>query len=61
MLEFLGDVYLSQTLNHIEECWVGAGGVSVYISLSFHFMPSLFLDGYLFSSSCPTTSPSFLL
>ena len=33
---FLSDVYLGLTLERLEECWVGAGAVSVYVSLRFH-------------------------
>jgi hypothetical protein len=32
-LGFIGDVYLEQTLEHLENCWVGAGGVCIHFFL----------------------------
>jgi len=31
---FLSDAYLEETLEHLENCWVGAGGVRIWSSLS---------------------------
>ena len=28
---FISDVYLTETLNSLEKCWVGAGGVRIHI------------------------------
>ena len=35
---FLSDVYLGKTLEHLEECWVGAGGVRAYTSPKFSYI-----------------------
>ena len=29
---FISDVYLTETLNSLKKCWVGAGGVHIYIT-----------------------------
>jgi hypothetical protein len=33
MLGFISDVYLEQTLEHLENCWVSAGGVCIHFFL----------------------------
>jgi hypothetical protein len=52
---FISDIYLEQTLERLEECWVGAGGVRV------HFL-SVY-NSLIFSRPFPLTlmSKSFLL
>lgn len=55
---FISDIYLDKTLDVLEKCWVGAGGVSLMLSHSFSLMYIsffFFIDNHL--SACP--GPSF--
>jgi hypothetical protein len=56
MLGFISDVYLSNTLEHLKNCWVGAGGVCGYLlQISHVLMFSPFLD-HCFLTQCPIPS-----
>jgi hypothetical protein len=60
MSGFVSDTYLEKTLNALETCWVGAGGVSDWFSFSLSPINCLFLGDH--PSPYPATSfHTFLL
>jgi hypothetical protein len=39
---FISDIYLEQILEHLENCWVGAGGVRTHLFFLYIFLINLF-------------------
>ena len=50
---FISDIYLAQVLEHLEKCWVGAGGVCITFPSKFPFLTTYFLDHFSLRSCHP--------
>jgi hypothetical protein len=55
---FISDIYLEQVLEHLEKCWVDAGGVCIHILLHIPLIHHLLSRQFLLAILLPTTVTS---